>query len=316
MRAIRPFITFVLVALFVGTRFASEKAFAAEATNTSGLTFTEYEIAEDLIYGHKDGMALTLDVLTPKQGAKGIGLILVDSGSWKSDKSDLVAKNLRKRDKSHWTQGLLAGGYTLFLVRHGSSPRYFVPEMIKDMNRAVRFVRTIAEDFGTDPNHLGITSGSSGGHLSLMASLTGDDGNPDSEDPIERMSSRVQCTVAWFPPTDMVNWGTENGYQAINKFRPSLFQAMFGEIADLKKQLREISPIYFVSEQAPPLLLIHGDHDLTVPLQQSEVLQAKYEELDLPVKLIVEPGGGHTYWPGIVAEYKEIWKWFDGHLEN
>jgi len=265
---------------------------------------------------HKDGMALTMDVLTPKQGAKGIGLILVDSGSWKSNKSDIAAKNLRKRDKNHWAQGLLAGGFTLFVVRHGSSPRYFVPEMIKDMNRAVRYVRTIAKDYGADPNHLGITSGSSGGHLSLMAAMTGDDGNPDAEDPVERVSSRIQCAVAWFPPTDMVNWGTTNGFEALNVFVPSLFLRMFGEVTDLEKQLREISPIYFVSEQAPPLLLIHGDHDLTVPLQQSKVLHAKYEELGLPVKLIVESGGGHTYWPGIVAEYKEVWKWFDGHLEN
>jgi len=310
MKSIHFFSSFLIVALSFTTLLA------AEEENTSGLTFTEYEATEDLVYGHKEGLALTMDVLTPKQGAKGIGLILVSSGSWKSGKSDIKADILRRREKDHWAQGLLQGGYTLFVVRHGSSPRFFVPEMIKDMNRAVRYVRTIAKDYGANPDQLGITSGSSGGHLALMAAMTGDDGNPDAEDPIERVSSRLQCTVAWFPPTDMINWGSENGFNAIKVFRPSLFQRMFGEITDLEQQLREISPLYFTTEQAPPLLLIHGDSDLTVPLQQSEILKAKYEELSLPVKLIVEPGGGHSYWPGIIAEYQEVWNWFDGHLKS
>jgi len=290
------------------------RTFAAEVENTSGLTFAEYEAVEDLVYGHKDGMALTLDVLTPKRNAKGLGLILVSSGSWKSGKSDVAADNIRRREKDHWAQGLLGGGFTLFVVRHGSSPRYHVPEMIADMNRSVRYVRTIAGDYGADPDRLGITSGSSGGHLSLMAALTGDDGNPDAKDPIERVSSHVQCVVAWFPPTDMVNWGVKNGFNAIGVLRPSLFQQMFGEITDLEQQLRGISPIYFATAQSPPLLLIHGDRDKTVPLQQSKVMQEKYEELGLPVKLIVESGGGHSYWPGIAEEYEEVWKWFDEYL--
>jgi len=310
MKSVRFFSPILFVTLF----FTSP--LNAEEENNSGLTFTEYKATEDLVYGHKEGLALTMDVLTPKQGAKGKGLILVSSGSWKSGKSDIKVDILRRREKDHWAQGLLQGGYTLFVVRHGSSPRFFVPEMIKDMNRAVRYVRTIAKDYGVDPDQLGITSGSSGGHLALMAAMTGDDGNPDAEDPIERVSSRLQCTVAWFPPTDMINWGSENGFNAIKVFRPSLFQQMFGEITDLEQQLREISPIYFTTDQAPPLLLIHGDSDLTVPLQQSEILKAKYEELSLPVKLIVEPGGGHSYWPGIIAEYQEVWNWFDAHLKS
>jgi len=294
--------------------FSVANAFAADSLNDSGLTFTEYEITEDVVYGHKDGMALTLDVLNPKRGAKGIGLILVSSGSWKSSKSNIDAENIRKRDEDHWGQGLLQGGFTLFVVRHGSSPRYHVPEMVRDMNRSVRFVRSIAADYGADPDRLGITSGSSGGHLALMAAVTGDDGLAESKDPIERISSRVQCVVSWFPPTDMINWGAPNGYNMIKVVRPELFERMFGEITDLESQLKEISPLYHVTEQSPPLLLIHGDSDKTVPLQQSEILKTKYEATGLPVKLIVEPDGGHSYWPGIIAEYRETWKWFDQYL--
>jgi acetyl esterase/lipase len=173
-----------------------------------------------------------------------------------------------------------------------------------------------AADYKIDPNHIGITSGSSGGHLALMVGVTGDDGNPDSPDPVERVSSRVQSIVAWFPPTDLINWGAENGYTMIQKLRPSLFEEMFGTITDLPAQLKSISPIYFVTPDDPPLLLIHGDKDQTVPVQQSEIMKAKYEEAGLTVKLIVQPGGGHTYWDGIEKQYADVAEWFSARESN
>jgi len=80
----------------------------------------EYRAVEDVVYGQKDGMGLTLDVLTPKENAKGIGIILVSSGSWRSAKSNVLEQEERRRKGEHWVQGLLKGGYTLFLARHGS----------------------------------------------------------------------------------------------------------------------------------------------------------------------------------------------------
>src|SRR5690606_34237558 len=79
-----------------------------------------YRATEDIVYGHKDGLALTLDVLEPEQNRKGIGVILVSSGSWRSDKSDVPGQNEHRRDTDHWCQGLLKGGFTLFVARHGS----------------------------------------------------------------------------------------------------------------------------------------------------------------------------------------------------
>lgn len=277
-------------------------------------TFIGYHAIEDVIYGQKDGMGLSLDVLTPEKNAKGIGIVLVSSGSWKSAKSNLLEDEERKR-KDHWVQGLLKGGYTLFVVRHGSAPRYFVPEMIEDVRRAVRFVRLNAKQYGVDPDHLGITSGSSGGHLSLMVALTGDDGKPDAKDPLERISSRVQAVVAWFPPTDMINWGAPNGYKLIEGIRPGFFQQVFGKVTDLETQLKAISPIYQLTKDDPPLLLIHGDADKTVPVQQSKILKAKYDELGLPVEMVIKEGGGHTYWPGIMDNYPAVWNWFDRYLK-
>jgi acetyl esterase/lipase len=275
-----------------------------------------YTAVEDVVYGHKDGLALTMDVLTPQENAKGIGVVLVSSGSWRSRKSNVLAEEEPRRKSEHWVQGLLGGGYTLFIARHGSGPRYFVPEMIVDIRRAVRFVRLHAADYRVDPNHLGITSGSSGGHLALMVGLTGDDGSPDAKDPVERQSSRVQAIVAWFPPTDMINWGTADGYKTIEERRPGFLKGIFGDVTDVEAQLRAISPIYQVTADDPPVLLIHGDKDATVPLQQSEIFKIRYEEMALPVQLVVRPGGGHTWWPGILDQYQAVTGWFDRYLKK
>src|SRR5262249_59993829 len=133
--------------------------------------------------------------------------------------------------------------YTLFLVRHGSSPRYFIPEMVSDVHRAIRFIRFHAKDYGIDPNRIGISGASSGAHLALMAALTADDGKADAKDPVERVSSRAQAVVAWFPPTDLLNFGGEAGYQNFAKLRPMIFQELFGKVTDLESQLKSISPI-------------------------------------------------------------------------
>ena len=278
------------------------------------VTPVPYRITEDIVYGNKDGLALTLDVLVPERDAKGIGVVLVSSGSWKSSKSDIPGQDERRRNREHWVQGLLSGGYTVFLARHGSAPRYFVPEMVDDIRRSVRFVRMNAGRFHVDGERLGITSGSSGGHLSLMVALSGDDGLADSKDPVERISSRVQAVVSWFPPTDLVNWGTADGYRTIQQFKPDLLAGLFPKITDLPAQLKTISPIYFVTADDPPLLLLHGDRDLTVPLQQSTVLKEKYEETGLPVELVVHKGGGHSWWPDIMADYQTVVRWFDRYL--
>ena len=186
--------------------------------------------------------------------------------------------------------------------------------MVEDIRRGVRFVRMNADRFQVDPQHLGITSGSSGGHLSLMVATSGDDGHSKSKDPVERTSSRVQAVVAWFPPTDLINWGMPQGYRSIELIRPGFFQGVFGKVTDLEAQLKSISPIYQVTKDDPPLLLIHGDKDATVPLQQSKIMKEKYDETGVPVQLIVQPGGGHTYWPGIMEQYPAVWDWFDRYL--
>src|SRR6187401_2898023 len=105
----------------------------------------------DVIYGRKPGLALTMDVFTPKEKANGAAVIWVVSGGWVSSHDNInpgIPTELTKR------------GYTVFAVVHGSQPKYTIPEVLQDMHRAVRYIRYHAKDYGVDPEKLGIFGGS------------------------------------------------------------------------------------------------------------------------------------------------------------
>ena len=97
---------------------------------------------EDVVYGRKYGTALTMDVFTPKDNANGAAIVWVVSGGWFSAHEAINAGPIEE---------FLKRGYTVFAVVHGSQPRYTIPEIFADMNRAVRFIRYHAADYQIDP---------------------------------------------------------------------------------------------------------------------------------------------------------------------
>ena len=112
---------------------------------------------EDVIYGRKFGMALTMDVFTPRKDSNHRGVVFVVSGGWFSA-HEAIARQ--------FVEPLVKRGYTVFAVVHGSQPKFTIPEVLQDMNRAVRYIRFHAKDYEIDPDKLGITGASAGGHLS------------------------------------------------------------------------------------------------------------------------------------------------------
>jgi acetyl esterase/lipase len=181
----------------------------------------------------------------------------------------------------------------------------------------VRVVRHSARAYGVDPDRLAVTGGSSGGHLSLWLATRGDDGNRSSPDPVERESSRVQSVACFFPATDLLNLGTSTE-NAGDDGPPRSYRAAFREAATNQVAWqaigRDLSPIYHVTSELPPVLLIHGDSDTLIPLDQSERFVARaLEEGVSRIELRVRPGRGHG-WPSILWEVREIAAWFDATL--
>ena len=261
----------------------------------------------DVVYGHKLGCALTMDVFTPAK-PNGIGVIWMVSGGWVSNHNSI---------NPAWAKLMTDRGLTVFQVVHGSQPRFIIPEIVEDINRSVRFIRTHASEYKVDPNKLGICGASAGGHLSLMIGAFGGPGNPDARDPVDRASSAVQCVAALFPPTDFLAWGKADTLPVsspqMSPFRPAFGPAINGTEEEQKALLRKISPYFGVTEKMPPTLLIHGDADPLVPLQQSEHLLALLKEKNIACRLDVKPGKGHG-WAGIEKELIVMAEWFEKYL--
>jgi acetyl esterase/lipase len=183
----------------------------------------------------------------------------------------------------------------------------------KGVQRAVRFIRNHARSYGIDPNRLGVTGGSSGGHLGLMLATCGGPGPANAPDPVDRESSAVQAAAVFYPVTDLLNLGasTENPGDG---GPPKSFVKAFGpdstNLAVWKIIGRDLSPIYQVSSNLPPVLIIHGDADTLVPLDQSERFAQRARQLRRPVELIVRPGKQHG-WPTMILDLRLFADWFD-----
>jgi acetyl esterase/lipase len=290
----------------------------AEADETGPKASPVSSRTEDVIYGRKHGTALTLDVFAPERDANGLGVILVVSGGWFSSHEAIPGPLV---------EPLVARGYTVFAVVHGSQPKFTIPEILEDMHRAVRFIRHHAEDYGIDPDRIGIYGGSAGGHLSLMQGVAGTEGDPEARDPIDRVSSRVQAVACLFPPTDFLNYG-KPGEVALGRGILENFKAPFDfheldpkqntyvpitEEARMLEIGRQISPVSHVGPDDPPALIIHGDADKLVPIQQAELMVEALEEDGVEANLIVKEGAGHG-WPDIPSDLEAFADWFDEHL--
>jgi len=231
------------------------------------------KIVRDVVYGHKDGMALVYDVLQP-QSPNGAGIVYVVSGGWFSrwEPPEVRAGGFA---------ALLQRGFTVIVLHHGSAPRYLVPDAVSDVRRAVRHIRRNAALYEIDPERIGLFGGSTGGHLALMVALASDDGDPRTPDPGLRTSNRVAAVVAFYPPTDLRSLvGPNREFPALN-FDPALAPT--------------VSPLRFASADDPPVLLVHGEADGLIPIEHSVRLEAALLEAGARAELVRIPGGDHGF---------------------
>lgn len=263
----------------------------------------------DVVYGQRGDRQLALDVLKPTR-PNGLGVLVMVSGGWKSGKPG---------DFPEWMAApLLRRGFTVFAIYHISQPTASVMEIIAEVNRATRFVRYHAREYGVDPDRLGVTGGSAGGHLSLMLATRGGPGPADAPDPVDRASSAVQAVAIFFPVTDLLNLGhsTEN---LGDGGPPKSFRRAFGpgstNLAEWKIIGRDCSPIYYVTSNLPPILIYHGDADTLTPLEQTEWFAAKAREVGRPIKVVVHHGGKHG-WLTMVFDIRRFADWFEQNLEK
>lgn len=263
-----------------------------------------FEQKQDVVYGEIHGTGLLMDIFTPTHTKNGLAIVDVASGAWHSDRG-----KIRDHMRAQFYDIFCGHGYTVFAIRPGSRTRYAADEMVENVKTGIRWVKTHAADYGIDPQRIGLTGASAGGHIALLTTVTPDNYEPTAEKP----STHVAAAGVFFPPTDFINWGGQpaNLERLENIFYPVDRGAATKE--ELADRAAAMSPARQVKPGLPPYLLIHGDADPMVPLQQSQVFVEAVKQAGGSAELIIKPGGAHP-WPTINEEVAILADWFDKQL--
>ena len=259
-----------------------------------------------IVYGERHGTPLTLDVVRPAH-PNGLGVILVVSGGWRSGVDSfqpwLGAQLLRRR-------------YTIFPIYHLSQPEASVSEIFADVSRGVRFVRSHAKEYGIDPDRLGVTGGSAGGHLALMLATRGGPGPANTADAVDPASSCVQSVAIFFPVTDLTNLrgSTEDpGDGGPPKNFRKAFRQEPVDMPRWKEMAADLSPIRHVHDALPPTLIYHGNADTLVPFDQSSRYADCVREAGCEISVRQVDRGGHG-WLTMPLDIMAFADWFDRTL--
>ncbi|MBI3736856.1 alpha/beta hydrolase [Candidatus Sumerlaeota bacterium] len=302
----------ISVLLFLGLLLAAPLLPAeSEIPSPPEIKEKSYNQQKDVIYDNDvDGVALVMDIFTPKGKPNGAAIVDVASGSWYSDRG-----KIKDHEQAQFFQNFCERGYIVFAVRPGSQTKFTGEEMLANVKRGVRWARNHAADYKIDPARIGIAGASAGGHLASLAAVTADDGDPKAKDPVARESCRVKAAGVFFPPADFVAWGA--GKVIAKTAMKGLFFAG-GDIngkteEDFTAVFDRLSPARHVTAEAPPFLIFHGTKDPLVPLAQSELLLKALHDKGVKADLIIKEGGGHP-WPTIYEEVKVLADWFDKNL--
>jgi acetyl esterase/lipase len=203
-----------------------------------------------------------------------------------------------------------AKGYAVASINYRFSQQAVFPAQIEDCKAAIRWLRANAAKYHLDPDHIGVWGGSAGGHLVALLGVTagvkdfeGRGGNLDQ-------SSRVQCVVDWFGPTELMTMGEQG-----DKPGSPVAALIGGPAPENKEKARKASPLTYVGKDAAPFLIMHGDKDNIVPLRQSELLAEALKKAGVEATLQVVKGNGHGG-PGFnTAESRKlIEEFFAKHL--
>lgn len=255
----------------------------------------------DLEYSRPDGQPLHLDLYLPRNPVGKPPLVVwVHGGGWKNGN--------KNRCPATW---LVQEGYAVASIDYRLIDQGQWPAQIDDCREAIRWLRKNAEGFGIDGDHIGVWGGSAGGHLvALMGTL------PVPND--ETISSQIQAVCDWYGPSDLLTMPPNvvgNGRtleQVANSNGAKLLGATVRDVPDLAKQA---SAFHQVSNGDAPFLIMHGDQDPGVPLEQSQKLHDKLIEAGVPSTFVVVEGAGHGGKEFQSAENRDvILKFFNQNL--
>jgi acetyl esterase/lipase len=262
----------------------------------------------NVVYRTVNGTAVKMDIYFPRtMGDDPLPIVVyVHGGGW-------IAGNKNTDVGQLDIVGLVDNGYIAASIDYRLAPDYRFPAQIEDAKCAIRFLRANAEKYHLDPNKVGVFGSSAGGHLVALMGVTDQSAGFDVGEYLDQ-SSRVQAVVDLYGPTDM-------SILSNNAFTASVRMAVFGTLdTDV---LLWGSAVSYVSSDDPPFLIMHGDKDNVVPLNQSVTLYEMLVAAHVPAQLVIVHNAGHSWEPvgGTIDPSRTeitqlIVDFFDQHLKN
>jgi alpha-L-fucosidase 2 len=247
----------------------------------------------DIEYAQAGGVSLKLDVSVPAGDGPFPVAILVHGGGWGSGDKANVGSVGGGADISPWFSTLTDAKFTWFSINYRLAPAHRWPAQIDDVRTAIRWIKAHAAEYKGDPTRIALFGHSAGGHLSMFAGMTADD------------HTRVQALVGYAPVTDFeyelpVRKGIGLGLR-------NMFNVGEEPTGQSLAMLRAASPINVVKPGLPPVLLLHGTGDKTVPYPTSLNLQARLRAAGVRCDLIALPGAPHGLltWEKFLPDYKQ-----------
>jgi acetyl esterase/lipase len=229
-----------------------------------------------------DGHKLLLDVYLPTAKQPPL-LVWVHGGAW------------RGGSRANPPLGFLVEqGYAVASVDYRLSTAAVFPAQVHDIKAAIRYLRATASEYGYDGRRIGIVGSSAGGHLAALVGVT--NGQRELEGRIGAHldhSSDVQAIVDYYGPANLTTILKQSTPHGLSVREPALRLLLGGQPEDKSELAKLASPVFHVDKTDPPLLMLHGDQDPQVPINQSHELHGVYKQQALTATLEVVHGGDH-----------------------
>ncbi|MCC6586140.1 MAG: alpha/beta hydrolase [Bryobacterales bacterium] len=241
----------------------------------------------------------TISIYKPTRQTSSAAIVICPGGGYRA-----LALDHEGEQYAHWFNSL---GVTGFVLKYRLGPKYHHPVELGDLQRAIRTVRARAAEFSISPNRIGVIGSSAGGHLASSASTHFDSGQPDTADPIERVSSRPDFAVLVYPVVTF----TDEPYVHKGSRR-----SLLGDNPD-PEVVRLMSNELQVTSQTPPTFMVHTSEDKSVPPENSVLYYLALRKAGVAAELHIYEKGPHGFglgwsdivlssWPARLADWLRI----------
>lgn len=237
------------------------------------------KLLADVEFGKGGGRPLKMHLLLPEKKGQGKlpAIVWVHGGGWRNGNNQGGLRRLPE---------LVRRGFVGASIEYRLSGEAPFPAQIEDCKCAIRFLRAHADQFGIDPERIGVWGSSAGGHLVALLGTSGHVAELEGKGGWEKFSSKVQAVCDFCGPTDLMLFRNDNP-------RGTIGLLLGGQPSTKKDLARSANPLTHLTREAPPFLIVHGDQDKTVPLEHSRLLADALKKAGVPVTLLVAEGQGH-----------------------